>query len=121
MTQRIFSNQTEILSQRFRVVLTIGSDLQEAKKMGQEIRKAYADSSLGQIHYRIGGQGKPLLLVHQDPQSALQFLYVMPLLIDAGFQVIAPDMPGYGLSEGSSEPSTIPEYADVLVQLLDHL
>ena len=89
--------------------------------MGQEIHKAYADSSLGQIHYRIAGQGKPLLLVHQDPQSALQFLYVMPLLIDAGFQVIAPDMPGYGLSEGSSEPSTIPEYADVLVQLLDHL
>ena len=39
--------------------------------MGQEIRKAYADSSLGQIHYRIAGQGKPLLLVHQDPQSAL--------------------------------------------------
>ena len=89
--------------------------------MSYEMRKAYADSSLGQIHYRIAGKGKPLLLVHQDPQSALQFLYVIPLIIDAGFQVIAPDMPGYGLSEGSSEPSTIPEYADVLVQLLDHL
>ena len=89
--------------------------------MGHEIRKAYADTSMGQVHYRIGGQGKPLLLGHQDPQSALQFLYVIPLLIDAGFQVIAPDMPGYGLSEGTTEPPSIPEYADVLKQLLDHL
>lgn len=89
--------------------------------MDYKMRKAYADSAMGQLHFRIAGQGTPILLVHQDPQSSLQFLNVIPLLLDAGFQVIAPDIPGYGLSEGPSEPATIPEYADILVQLLDHL
>ena len=88
---------------------------------GHAIKKRYADSTLGQIHYRIGGSGTAMVLVHQDPQSALQFLHVMPRLLDAGFQVIAPDIPGYGLSDGQLKPPTIPEYADALSEVLDHL
>ena len=85
------------------------------------MQKAYASLSMGQIHYRMGGDGVPLLLIHQDPQSSLQFLHAFPLLIDAGFQVIAPDVPGYGMSDAPAQPPTIPEYAAVLAELLDHL
>ena len=85
------------------------------------MRKAYADSPLGQIHYRAGGDGQPLLLIHQDPQSALQYLHTFKRFIDAGFRVIAPDVPGYGFSDVPTTTPTIPEYADAIRHLLDHL
>ena len=88
---------------------------------GHAMKKGYADSALGQIHYRTAGSGTAILLVHQDPQSALQFLHVMPRILDAGFQVIAPDVPGYGLSDEQPKPPTIPEYADALSEVLDQL
>ena len=63
------------------------------------VRKGYVDSPMGQIHYRTCGEGTPLLMLHMTPQSSLQFQNTFPLLINAGFQVIAPDTPGYGMSD----------------------
>jgi pimeloyl-ACP methyl ester carboxylesterase len=85
------------------------------------MRKAYADSPYGQIHYRRGGEGTPLLLLHQDPQSSLQYRDTFPLFIDAGFDVIAPDVPGYGMSDTPFEPPTIPDYAEIWPSFLDEL
>lgn len=51
-----------------------------------------------QIHYRQGGRGPALLLLHQSPQSSRE----MEPLIEAWgsqFTVVAPDAPGYGFSE----------------------
>ena len=50
-----------------------------------------------QVHYRRGGQGPVVLLLHQSPQSSRE----MEPLIEAwgqSFTLIAPDSPGYGFS-----------------------
>ena len=85
------------------------------------MHKAYVDTPLGQVHYRSGGAGTPLLLIHMTPQSSLQFEHAAPLLIDAGMQVIAPDMPGYGASDVPASAPTIQQYAETLPYLLDAL
>ena len=85
------------------------------------MRRAYTDTPVGQLHYRIGGEGTPLLLLHQDPQSSLQFSGTFPRLVGENMQVIAPDAPGYGMSDGPDSPFSISEYAMVFRQLLDHL
>jgi pimeloyl-ACP methyl ester carboxylesterase len=53
-----------------------------------------------QLHYRIGGSGHPLVLLHGWPQHSLQWHAVAPLLAQ-NYQVLVPDLPGCG---GSSIP-----------------
>lgn len=54
------------------------------------------------IHYVRGGRGQPVVLLHGFPQTWTEYAAVMPLLADAGFEVIAIDLPGIG---GSTNPS----------------
>jgi pimeloyl-ACP methyl ester carboxylesterase len=51
-----------------------------------------------QVHYRRGGRGPVVLLLHQSPQSSRD---MEPLFATWGhaFTLIAPDSPGYGFSE----------------------
>lgn len=83
--------------------------------------KGYARTPLGQVHYRDLGDGPPVLLLHQTPWFSVQYLRVQPLLADAGFRTIAPDTPGYGMSDLPPQVPTIEAYADNLIPLLDHL
>lgn len=55
-----------------------------------------------QIHYRIGGTGFPLILLHGWPQHSLMWHTIAPLLAEQ-FTVIAPDLRGAG---GSSIPTS---------------
>lgn len=52
----------------------------------------------GTIFARIRGEGRPLLLLHGYPQTHAIWHRVAPALADAGFRVIAADLPGYGRS-----------------------
>jgi haloacetate dehalogenase len=49
------------------------------------------------IHYRIGGSGPPLLLLHGYPQTHLMWHKIAPPLAER-FTVVAPDLRGYGAS-----------------------
>lgn len=51
------------------------------------------------IHYAIAGEGRPLLLLHGHPQTHIVWRKVAPDLLAAGYQVVAPDLRGYGDSE----------------------
>ncbi len=84
-------------------------------------RKAYADGPYGQLHYMTAGTGQPLVLIHQSPDSMVQFEPVMGLLAAAGFQAIAVDIPGYGMSDTPDAPPDIAGYAQIVPALLDHL
>lgn len=47
------------------------------------------------LHYRTGGAGEPVVLLHGWPQHSLQWHAVAPLLAEQ-YQVIVPDLPGCG-------------------------
>jgi pimeloyl-ACP methyl ester carboxylesterase len=54
------------------------------------------------LHYRMGGKGKPVFLLHGWPQHSLMWHAVAPLLAEH-YTVICPDLRGAG---GSSVPAT---------------
>jgi pimeloyl-ACP methyl ester carboxylesterase len=84
------------------------------------MRRAYADTPFGQLHYAEAGSGPMLLLLHQTPRSYDEFREVQPLLAD-GHRVIAMDMLGFGLSAVLAKPQTIEQYAAGAFALLDAL
>jgi pimeloyl-ACP methyl ester carboxylesterase len=55
-----------------------------------------------QMHYVIGGQGDPVVLLHGFPQSWYEWRHIMPALAK-NYTVIAPDLRGVG---DSSKPIT---------------
>ena len=51
------------------------------------------------IHYAFAGTGPAILLLHGHPQTHVVWRKIAPQLVAAGYQVIAPDLRGYGDSE----------------------
>jgi pimeloyl-ACP methyl ester carboxylesterase len=52
-----------------------------------------------QLHYVIGGQGDPIVLLHGWPETWYEWRHIIPELIANNYTVIAPDMRGLGDSE----------------------
>lgn len=82
------------------------------------VRRGYADTPYGQLHYAESGRGPALLLLHQTPRSYDEFREVQPLLPG---RVIAMDMLGFGLSAALPKPQTIEQYAAGAFALLNAL
>ncbi len=51
------------------------------------------------LRVRFGGEGPAVLLIHGHPRTGATWHRVVPRLLAAGFQVICPDMRGYGRSD----------------------
>ena len=51
------------------------------------------------IRARMGGEGPPILLLHGYPQTSACWHAVAPMLVAAGFTVVASDLRGYGDSD----------------------
>ncbi len=90
--------------------------------------KGYAACPLGATHYRVlsGGLSQsrhatPFLLIHQTPFGLAEWVDIQPLLAATGRTVIAPDNPGYGMSDAPTAAVTVAQLADNLIALLDHL
>ena len=61
------------------------------------------------INFASAGTGPPILLLHGHPQTHVVWRKVAPRLVEAGYQVIAPDLRGYGDSDKpTSDPSHLP-------------
>jgi pimeloyl-ACP methyl ester carboxylesterase len=72
------------------------------------------------LHAVIGGQGPPLLLIHGWPQTWYAWRMLMPTLAD-GFEVIAVDQRGIGLSDKPRDGYDIGTLARDLAALMDVL
>lgn len=83
--------------------------------------RGYVSTPMSQVHYRVMGEGTPILLLHQTPWFSVQFAHAVPELARIGFRALATDRPGYGLSDAPAAPPTIDDYADDLVPVLDAL
>lgn len=84
------------------------------------MRKHYADTRHGQIHYVRAGVGPTVLLLHQTPRSWDEYRDVIPLLADR-YTVIAPDTLGFGSSDVPADPWSIELFADGVEDLVDAL
>ena len=51
------------------------------------------------IHYDVHGEGRPVVMLHGFPDSGRLGRHHVPVLVDAGFQVVVPDLRGYGASD----------------------
>lgn len=84
------------------------------------MRHGFADTRFGQVHYVEEGAGDPVLLLHQTPRSSDEYRDVLPVL-GRRFRAIAPDTPGFGLSDGPSGPWSIELFAAGVLDLCDAL
>ncbi len=86
------------------------------------IRKGYADTPDGQIHFRQLKQvdGVPLVLLHQTASSGMMFESLMTLLSDS-FHTIALDNPGFGASFSPPSLFTVHYLSDSLHAALTNL
>src|SRR5208283_1371847 len=60
------------------------------------------------IEYQVTGEGRPVILLHGWPDSGRLWRHQVPALAAAGFQVIVPDLRGYGRS---GKPVDVPAYS----------
>jgi len=86
------------------------------------IRRAFADLSVGQVHYATCGDpaSPAVLLLHQSPRSWTEYRAVLPL-IGAHRRAIAMDTAGFGDSADGGVPASIEQWASVARELLDAL
>ncbi len=65
------------------------------------------------IEYEVTGDGRPVVLLHGFPDSGRLWRHQVPALAEAGFEVIVPDLRGYGRSD---KPTDVAAYRmDLLV------
>ena len=84
------------------------------------IRRAYADTPYGQLHYRYAGEGQPLLLIHQTATSSMAYEPVIPFLASS-YRVLAVDTPGFGMSDRPTHQYTFSEYGRCFAAFLQSL
>jgi pimeloyl-ACP methyl ester carboxylesterase len=60
------------------------------------------------IEYEVLGQGRPVVLLHGWPDSGRLWRHQVPALTAAGFQVVVPDLRGYGQS---GKPEAVEAYS----------
>jgi pimeloyl-ACP methyl ester carboxylesterase len=75
------------------------------------------------IEYQVEGEGRPVVLLHGFPDTGRMWRNQVPALRDAGFQVIVPDLRGYGASDKPTEVDAyaIPFLAGDVLGVLDDL
>ncbi len=75
------------------------------------------------LHVEVTGEGRPVVLLHGFPATGRLWRHQVGPLASAGFQVIVPDLRGYG---ASGKPTEVEAYSLVLLAtdmfaVLDHL
>lgn len=81
----------------------------------------FANRRWGGLHFihEQGGDRLPLLLLHGWPGGAIEYLEVIPRLLEAGHEVAVPSMPGYAWSDDPGEPLNIAAVAERFRELAE--
>ncbi len=105
------------------VVRTPDSEFENLKDY--PFRPNYIDSLGYRIHYVDEGprDGQVVLLMHGQPSWSYLYRHMIPILVDAGYRVIAPDNVGFGKSDKPVELSdhSYQMHIDVMNNFIDAL
>jgi pimeloyl-ACP methyl ester carboxylesterase len=82
---------------------------------------SYADIDGLHLYYEVHGTGQPLVLLHGGLGSGEMFGPVIPQIVEAGYQVIAPDLQGHGRTADIDRPLDVRVMADDIAGLIGHL
>jgi pimeloyl-ACP methyl ester carboxylesterase len=82
------------------------------------VKRGFADTRLGQIHYVVAGSGSPVVLLHQTPRSWDEYRDVIPVLATR-FRTFAMDTIGFGDSARPSGPETVESFADGVLAFME--
>ena len=82
----------------------------------------YFNGPHGRIAWWMRGHGRPLLLIHGFPTCSYDWSRIWPGLVESGFNPIALDMLGFGLSDKPAQHRyDLMQQADLHVQLMQAL
>jgi len=84
------------------------------------MKRAYVDIPEGQMHYRIEGNGEPILLLHMAVASSDEFSRVMHFLSQK-YRAIALDFLGAGDSDPAPYEYKVLDHARTVVSFMDSL
>ena len=73
------------------------------------------------IHYKIAGKGQPILILHGWGSSSNSWVRVQEILAQNNFQVIVPDLPGFGKSDLPKTPWNIDAYVNFVKTFCDKM
>jgi len=77
------------------------------------------------VHYVDAGPAKadPVLLMHGEPSWSYLYRKMIPIIVDAGFRAVAPDLVGFGRSDkpASRKDYTYQRHVDWMQALLNKL
>jgi pimeloyl-ACP methyl ester carboxylesterase len=82
------------------------------------MKRGYADTPEGQIHFYSHGRGAALLMLHETPRAAWSFAPLMHRL-GGGFRCLAPDTLGFGMSDPLPPKATMEDLARSMTHFLD--
>jgi len=84
-------------------------------------KRGFFDTPYGQMHYKYGGNGTEwLVLFHQAPRSSDECKELMEIFGNK-YKVLAPDILGHGDSDHPNPRISVPQHAETMAQLLNHL
>lgn len=105
-------------------LLTSARFVGELAHMSATITRHFATVRKGrwgdrQVHYRRAGRGPVVICLHQSPLSSRDMIPAMTAW-HKQFTCIAPDSPGYGLSDPLGVPrAEMPDFADAVIEFMD--
>jgi len=71
------------------------------------------------IWERSGGDGLPVMLIHGWPGGPIEFCDLIPLLVEAGHDVVVPSLPGYGWSDDPGRPLNVAAVSERLRAVME--
>ncbi|MFA5228507.1 MAG: alpha/beta hydrolase [Candidatus Paceibacterota bacterium] len=73
------------------------------------------------LFYKIAGEGKPLLIIHGWGGGSFSWMRIIEELATNGFQVIVPDLPGFGKTESPKEIWGVGDYSKIIDDFIKEL
>jgi len=73
------------------------------------------------VNYKSAGSGRPILILHGWGSSSFSWTEIQKLLIEEHFQIIVPDLPGFGETPAPSNVWGVEEYAEFVKQFMEKL